>query len=136
MVRLLLQSFAGSDPASLDVSSTVRLRNLQQTFCRLFRKSFPWHRASLVVHGAAHNDFECQPFLSCGEDEEVQVIVVFERNIDDPFFFDLGDRRGSRATALDEVEWEAACSAGDDSAQEGLELWAARRRAAERVASK
>ncbi len=133
MVRLLLSSLGGGPPVGLDVAATSRLRDLQRVLCVLFRRNFPWHRASVVVGEAAHDHFEAQPFLSCEEEAEVAVTVVFLRNVEDPFFFDAADRRGPRATVLEEAEWEEAVRAGDPAAvTQDCEHWATMRRRARR----
>jgi len=130
MVRLLLRSLGSGAALPLDVAATSRLRDLQPVLCRLFQKSFPWHRASVVIGSAAHDHFESQPFLSFEGDAEVDATVVFSRNEEDPFFFDRADRRGQRATVLEEYEWEQAVEAGDVAAQiDGCEAWAMSRRA-------
>ena len=131
MVRLLLRVLGSDAPSPLDVAKTVRLRDLQALLCKMFQKSFPWHRAAIVVEMAAHDHFEAQPFLRFQDDAELEATVVFLKNTEEPFFFDVADRRGPRATALDEVEFEEAVQAGDARASaEGCEAWAARRRLA------
>ena len=131
MVRLMLRALGSDAPRHLEVAATVRLRDLQALLCRMFQKSFPWYRAAIVMESAAHDHFEAQPFLRFQEDAQLEATVVFMRNTEEPFFFDIADRRGPRATALDEVEFEEAVHSGDARAiAEGCEAWAARRRLA------
>jgi hypothetical protein len=103
---------------------------MQPLLCRLFRKSFPSHRAEVLVGACPHTHFHAQPFLPHAErQDDVDVLVVFERNLEDPFWLDWADRRMPRATVEDEILWEAASAAGDAEAiAMGLEQWAARRR--------
>ena len=126
MVTLIMRR-SGAEAVRLVVAPDVRLRCLQQILCQLFKVNFPWHRAIVVVDGVAHDGFESQPFLSRGE-EELEVTVAFDRNVEDPFFFDLLERRGPRATVVDEAEYETDAQADLAVAAQGLELWAARRR--------
>ena len=126
MVTLIMRR-NGAEALRLVVAPDVRLRCLQQILCQLFRRNFPWQRAIVVLDGVVHDGFESQPFLGRG-DEELEVTVVFVRNVEDPFFFDLLDRKGPRATVADEAEYETAAQADPAVAAQGLELWAARRR--------
>lgn len=135
MVQLLLRSLSGGEAIRLDVVPTSRLRDLQAVLCRLFRKNFPWNRASVVIACVVHDHFESQPFLSCDDLVEIDVTVIFQRNTEDPFFFDLAHRRGPQATVVEEEEWEVAVRAGDTTAQvDGCEAWAMSRRLAQRNA--
>ena len=135
MVQLLLRSLGGGEAVRLDVAPTSRLRDLQAVLCRLFRKNFPWHRASVVMGRTVHDHFESQPFLGCDGEIEVDVTVIFQRNVEDPFFFDVADRHGPRATVVEEGEWREAVLAGDAAAQaDGCEAWAMSRRLKQRSA--
>ena len=126
MVTLIMRR-NGAEALRLVVAPDVRLRCLQQILCQLFKVNFPWQRAIVVVDGVIHDGFESQPFLGRRE-EELEVTVAFHRNVEDPFFFDLLERRGPRATVVDEAEYETAAQADMAVAAQGLELWAARRR--------
>lgn len=130
MVRLLLRTVPGGSPVALEVDSQVRLRCMQPVLCRLFRKSFPLHRAEVVVGPCPHTHFHSQPFLAVADrQDDVDVLVVFERNVEDPFWYDFADRRMPRATVEDELAWDAAAAAGDAPALAlGLEHWSAARR--------
>ena len=91
------------------------LRDLQQHLCSIFGAYFPAMQANLQVQGNVYDDFADRPFThssvfcTCGAPTQdpraacacatrLSVLVVFERNISDPYFFDLVDRRGLKCT--------------------------------------
>ncbi len=137
MVRVSLRTAAGGAPVFCELDSTVRLRDLQQLLCKQFHKAFPSHCAAVVVEGSPHTHFHSQPFLAAAARRDVvDVLVAFERNVEDPFWYDWADRRMGRATVEDEFLFEAAVAAADAEAIEmGCERWAACRRLARKQPS-
>jgi hypothetical protein len=136
MVRLRVVE--GDRAARLEVSAEARLRDVQRELCRLFRKSFPATMAvvTVVVEGSpvTFDDLQQTPFLTARDGD--QVLVRFCPT-DDPYFYDLEDRRGCRATAFEEAAFEEAVAQGDDEAvTKGLAAWAGERRAEERLSGR
>ena len=68
----------------------VRLRDLQELLCTTFKYPFPRMMASLTVCGTTHDEFFSQPFAK-GVPDEPCVVAFFPS--DDPFFYDLRDRK-------------------------------------------
>jgi hypothetical protein len=101
----------------------TRLRTIQKQVCKDFGRSFPATKAVLVLDKTCFNEFEDLPFTRCPENAEFT--VVFSAT-DDPYFYDLHDRRrGPRVTLSEEVEWEAACKSGETTLT--IEGWVAER---------
>ena len=100
----------------------TRLRAIQQQLCKDFGRSFPATKAVLVLDKTCFSEFEDLPFTRCPENAEFT--VVFSAT-DDPYYYDLRDRRGPRVTLADEVEWEAACKSGETTLT--IEGWVAER---------
>jgi hypothetical protein len=126
MVLLHLRANGGDAFVPFEVKPDVHLRDVQSELCRLFRQRFPTTMAVVFIDGTTFDGFQTQPFAACSDGQEV--LVHFQQT-DDPFFFDLADRRGPRATVEDQFHFEAAVDAGDTAASAiGLEQWAAHRR--------
>jgi hypothetical protein len=98
-VALLLRT-VDAGCATLAVERNASLRECQRELCKLFKKAFPKHKASLVFTGArVYDDFMDRPFRRCAPTDEA--VVVFTET-DDPYFYDVFDRRGKLPLAGDE----------------------------------
>jgi len=104
-VALLLRTVSSSLSAELTVDRNLTLRDCQEELCKLFKKSFPKFKACLVIQGPrgprVYNDFMDHPFRKCTPSDEAT--VVFEQT-DDPYFYDLRDRRGKKPVSDSVVE--------------------------------
>jgi len=90
-IALLLRAVSGLSE-TITVNKNASLRDCQQELCKLFKKAFPKHKASLVFTGARiYDDFMDRPFRRCAPTDEA--VVVFTET-DDPYFYDVFDRRG------------------------------------------
>ena len=135
-MQILLRTLGGTSTVDLEVAPDVRLRTLQPILCKLFAKSFPSQRVSVVVGTTVYDHFESQPFLGQAGNPVIRdITVVFVRNSEDAFFYDLADRQGQRATVEDEYHWEAEAAVDPAVAAQGCEAYAARRRVARRCAT-
>ena len=107
MVSVKLRSVSG-DEHELTVTMRSRLRDVQETVCRVFRKSFPSTKVCLARGTTTFDEFTDLPFVGCvGGD----VLAVVFMNTDDPYFYDLRDRRTPRpCTPPLELENELAVS--------------------------
>jgi len=95
-ISLLLRT-VGAGCASLAVERNASLRDCQQELCKLFKKAFPKYKASLVFTGSrVYDDFMDRPFRRCAPTDEA--VVVFTET-DDPYFYDVFDRRGKMPLA-------------------------------------
>jgi len=96
-ISLLLRAVSGASVATISVDRNLSLRECQQDICKLFRKAFPRFKACLVFQGPAgprvYDEFIQHPFRKCPPSDEAA--VVFEET-DDPYFYDLRDRRGKK----------------------------------------
>jgi len=72
------------------VDTAVLLRDLQELLCTTFKYPFPKTMVSLRVDGATYDDFLQQPFAKGVPDEPC---VVRFADTDNPYFYDLRDRR-------------------------------------------
>ena len=98
-IALLLRT-VGAGCATLAVERNASLRECQRELCKLFKKAFPKHKASLVFTGArVYDDFMDRPFRRCAPTDEA--VVVFTET-DDPYFYDVFDRRGKLPLVGDE----------------------------------
>ena len=71
-------------------SAKTSLRDLQEDLCRAFKKPFPAKMAILTVDGQVHDDFQARPFAEGAPSEACTVVF---KQTDDPFFYDLRDRK-------------------------------------------
>ena len=78
------------ETAELAVDSDASLRELQALVCKLFRQRCPATKATLAVGEAVYDDFMHDPFENCSR--SVEATVTFAPT-DDPYFYDLRDRR-------------------------------------------
>ena len=101
----------------------AQLRYVQQELCGLFRRRFPATKASIRTSKATYDSFADQPFLSCEDGERVEVIFS---ETDDPFFYDLADRRAPKITIEQEIEWDMQIAANQTTLS--LEDWIRDRR--------
>ena len=74
----------------INVDPNTSLRELQALVCKLFGKRFPAMKATLVVADNVYDEFIQEPFVTCSG--SVEAIITFA-NTDDPYFYDLRDRR-------------------------------------------
>jgi hypothetical protein len=80
MVRL--RFVCGGRSVNLELQTEARLRDVQQVLCKSFRQAFPKTKASVLVGGKTYEEFQGQPFLTAGDDDEVEVSFA---PTDDPF---------------------------------------------------
>jgi len=88
----------------------ARLRDVQQELCGLFRRPFPTMMACVRTENKTYDSFGDQPFLSCEDGESVEVIFS---DTDDPYFYDLEDRRAPKITLKQEIEWDRQIAADE-----------------------
>ena len=104
MIRI---SFRTADCiAEMDVSKSVPLRDLQKPLCTAFRQRFPAMKADLVIRGKRWDCFHQMPLVDCEHGEEIE--IIFEPT-DDPYFYDVADRRGPKETLetlQEEEDWK------------------------------
>ena len=112
MVRVRL--WARPPPARAGVEynfpKDAHLRHVQKELCGLFRRPFPAMMASVRTENKTFDSFMDQPFLECADGENIE--VVFSAT-DDPYFFDLEDRRVPKITLEEEMEWERLKASGE-----------------------
>ena len=83
------QSITG-EGHDITVTRLTQLRDVQEIVCLLFRMPFPRTKACITVGSITYDEFTDMPFLGCnGED----VMTVVFTHTDDPYFYDLRDRR-------------------------------------------
>ena len=80
-------------------------------------------KASIRTNKTTFDSFGDQPFLSCEDGERVEVIFS---ETDDPFFYDLADRRAPKITIEQEIEWDMQIAANQTTLS--LEDWIRDRR--------
>ena len=91
---MLLIAHCSGEIATLDVASDPRLGACQKQLCKIFKQRFPLFMASVRVGGELYDEFEQQPFLSCGENDTIDVSFA---PTDNPIFYDLIDRAPNHA---------------------------------------
>ena len=101
-----VQSITG-EGHDLNVTRLTRLRDVQEIVCRLFRMPFPRTKACITVGGITYDEFADMPFLSCNGKDVMTVVFI---HTDDPYFYDLRDRRPRPCTPPCELENELAVS--------------------------
>ena len=116
MFVIILFQFEG-DVRPLSVRRETTLRDVQKQLCKMFGRPFPKTKCLLVVAGVLYEDFIERPF----EDIVVDFTpcrMYFEPT-DDPYFYDLEDRKGSKVTLHEELGIEDAdpgdCPVGQTS---------------------
>ena len=92
-VRVSLKMISG-EMHELAIESETSLRELQLLLCKICRKSFPAMKAPLIVGETVYDEFIQVPFQDCSG--SVEATVTFNRT-DDPYFYDLRDRRQKKA---------------------------------------
>ena len=95
MITVTLRGLGDDRTMEARGDKAVRLRALQKSFCALFGQRFPAMMATLNVQGEKFDSFNEQPFSGC-TGNSVEAVVAFVPT-DDPFFYDLMDRRGPKA---------------------------------------
>ena len=103
MFVIILFQFEG-DVRPLSVRNGTTLRDVQKTLCKMFGQSFPKSKCSLDVAGVKYEDFIEKPFEDIVADF-TPCSIYFEPT-DDPYFYDLEDRKGSKVTLHEELEIE------------------------------
>ena len=97
---------------TLSVQRTGSLGGAQSALCHAFRQRFPVMQAYVTCRGEKYDEFSDQPFKLLLQGEGVAVEFVLT---DNPYFYDIVDRRGSlRITLEEEVAYETD-HAGDDN---------------------
>jgi hypothetical protein len=104
MIVILFQ--CEGDVRPLSVYREATLRDVQKQLCTMFRRPFPKTKCLLNVAGVRYEDFTERPF----EDLVVDFTpcrIYFEPT-DDPYFYDLEDRRStSKLTLHEELKMES-----------------------------
>ena len=65
-------------------------RGVQKDVCRMLHQRFPAKKAKLIANGTRFGDFTQLPFRFCKEGD---IVIVLFSDTDDPYFYDLRDRR-------------------------------------------
>ena len=100
----------GPAQKTLSVQRTGSLSGAQSAICHAFRQRFPVMQAQVSCRGEKYDEFSDQPFKLLLQGEGVAVEFVLT---DNPYFYDVVDRRGPlRITLEEEVAYETA---GDDN---------------------
>ena len=84
-----IQSMTG-DEHTIVVTRDTLLRDVQETICMLCHKPFPSTKACLIIGSHTYDEFMDRPFVDCCSNE---VIAVIFTHTDDPYFYDLRDRK-------------------------------------------
>ena len=92
MVTVKLRSIVGAEH-DITVSWGTRLRDIQEQVCMLYHKPFPSTKVCLGLNGKTSDELMDKPFW--GSADKTVFDVVFMQT-DDPYFYDLRDRRGPR----------------------------------------
>ncbi len=95
----------GNKQVSVAVGGGESLADVQREICHIFSQSFPAMKATVSVGGKKYDEFVQTPFRSCSEGE---VIEVSFSKTDDPFFYDVADRKGRKRTLEEEMLLEEA----------------------------
>ena len=103
MFVIILFQFEG-DVRPLSVRRETTLRDVQKTLCKMFGQPFPKNKCLLDVAGVKYEDFIEKPFEDIVADF-TPCSIYFEPT-DDPYFYDLEDRKGSKVTLHEELEIE------------------------------
>lgn len=85
----------------MKVSRMHSLRDVQQELCISFKRRFPAMKANLVIEGKVWDDFHHQPFAKC--EDGAQIVVEFVPT-DDPYFYDVADRRRPKSSFHDDMQ--------------------------------
>ena len=97
-VQVVLRQLSGETTREIAVDPCTSLRELQALVCKLFRQRFPATKATLVVGDDVYDEFIQVPFRGCSG--SVEAIVTFA-NTDDPYVYDLRDRRAGNKPSRD-----------------------------------
>ncbi len=103
----------------------VRLRDLQRELCRRFHERFPVMKAVLTCGDAVFDEFSDLPLENCIDGDVLDVSFM---TTNDPLFYDIADRVGTKVTLDEEVAYDDAVSEGLTA--DDIETWAAARRMA------
>ena len=82
------------------------MRDVQKQLCKMFGRPFPKTKCLLDVAGVKYEDFIERPFQDIAVDF-TPCRIYFELT-DDPYFYDLEDRKGSKVMLHEELEIEDA----------------------------
>jgi hypothetical protein len=110
---LFVRFSSGAMERVLPVFRCQQLRDLQQGLCEAFRASFPSEMAVVTTDtGKCFEDFQSVPFKDVPHEiVEVQARVEFLAT-DNPYFYDVWDRRGRKVSLQEEMRWEDAKNNG------------------------
>ena len=97
MVTVKLRCNGGCDN-DITVSWGTSLRDVQEQVCRLYHKPFLATKVCLGLNGKTYDEFMEKPFWGC--DDKTMFDVEFMQT-DDPYFYDLRDRRGPRKPTVE-----------------------------------
>ena len=84
------------------VCNNTSLRDVQETVCRLYRAPFPKTKVCLTHGGHTYDEFSQRPFINCCGGEVMNAVFI---KTDDPYFYDLRDRRRRPRQPSLELEW-------------------------------
>ena len=98
-VHVLLTKMNG-ETCEIIVDPRTSLRELQHTVCKLFHQRFPATKATLIVGECVYDEFIQSPFMHCVG--AVAATVTFAPT-DDPYFYDLRDRRPGQMRVRNEL---------------------------------
>ena len=98
-VQVLLEKLNG-ETSEIAVGPRTSLRELQVILCKLFHHPFPATKATLIVGEDVYDEFIQMPFKSCAG--TVEATVTFAPT-DDPYFYDLRDRRPGQMRECSEL---------------------------------
>ena len=85
------------------VHKNASLRDVQKDVCRMFHQRFPAKKARLIANGASFDEFIQKPFH---RSKEGDIVTVLFSDTDDPYFYDLFDRKGSKLKLEEEIALE------------------------------
>ena len=113
-VKLIADS---GEEHTIRVVQAVRLRDVQEIICRLFRKTFPATKACIVEQAWTHDDFFNQPFLNSADGDVMRVSFI---KTDDPYFYDKFDRKPNLYPPVFKLERNRSASPALLESREGM----------------
>ena len=107
----------------MNVATDISLRDVQRELCALFHQRFPFMKASLTINDATYDSFQDMPFA---EHAAGSTFAVTFSQTDDPYFYDLADRIGSRVSLEEEMQSDAEVREGATTRDLGIWMRAKR----------